>query len=223
MAWFPLLTIVFALFGFNFVHASSTSFKSASEFVSSEIDEEAAMQIAALFRENFQQLFSWDDPDLLRLLSRESTDSDAADAAQKLAKRVDGTAFANSAGPLYPFAQCVGCANEAKQSWVLEDFTIDFFLDRRGPMPEDLKDKCVFYTQRPNIVIKPSLSKPATQWACVSGLKTIWVRKQPNSAAICDYRANFDKHLWPYQSSEEQFPLFLFLHSCSLSRNVDFD
>lgn len=215
MARFPLLAIFFTFLGFNFVQAGFISSKNASEFISSEIDEEVAIQIANLFQENFQQPFSWDDPDLLKLLSRESTESDAADAAQKLAKRVSGTYFSKQTKPLLPFSQCVGCANAAKQNWVLEDFTLQFFISRRLMQPVDLVDKCVFYTQRPSIKIKPGLSEPATQWACSQGFKTIWVRQQPLSRAFCDYLANFNKHLWPYQSSKQKRPLFLFLQPYS--------
>lgn len=187
MASFPLLMIIFALLRFNFAHDAFVSSKNASEFVSSDIDEEAAMQIAALFRENFQQPFSWENPELLRLLTRELEGSDAKDATQKQSKRVSGTYFSQQTAPILNFPQCVGCANAAQRTWVLEDFTNQFFMDRRLIAPENLVDKCVFYTQRPSIDIVPGLSQPATVWACNQvpvQWKTIWVRIQFNSIFI---------------------------------------
>jgi len=206
MIFFQSLILLFVLIGFNFAPEVFVGAKNASEFVSSNIDDEAAIQIATLFQENFQKPFSWDDPELLRLLTRELEGSNSEEATEKLVKRVSGTYFSQQTEPLLNFEQCVGCADAARRTWVLEDFTSNFFLTRRIIAPEDLQDKCVFYTQRTSITL-PGLSKPATQWACNQvpiQWKTIWVSIQLNTKS---YQLTDFKHLWPSQpiARKEQF------------------
>lgn len=141
--FFLLLVSVCTLFSNN---ALGFTNHTTEVVVGRHMDTETATKITGLFQRNFDKDFSWDDPALSKLLSR--CDSDTCNGAGLL----DGTPFGlkiPEKGSLLPFSQCIGCADGAStEGWTIDKFTTKFFLDARIVPLSQLKDVCVFYSQR---------------------------------------------------------------------------
>ncbi len=80
-------------------------------------------------------------------------------------------------GPVWNKDNCVLCPEEdllkldAKK--LLEKLTVPKMKSYMRGKPEDLKNKCVFYTK--NEDRKAALASPATDWACLYSKYTAWV------------------------------------------------
>lgn len=129
------------------------------------------------FAANHAKPFSWEDPDLQKLLWAGRTKPESPADGGYIVKRQ--TDLATVYGPAIRLLSCLACAEGATSTdgiALLDLLTTPYLISQMLLTPDQLVDRCIFYSSVKNPPQEGlyNLSDRATAFACMYGFVTIW-------------------------------------------------
>ncbi len=170
----------------------SSSLAATDETASPPLTRDWVSGSSQVFGANHEKAFAWFDP-----LKHQALFGIAAPAPRRsghvVSKRANGPP---NTAPAIPNDNCLGCAQMGQgTTWDINFFTVDFFIEQALWKKGDAPSQCLFYSPaygadlatwtakgKSLSDLKPDggserLSAVATNYACQTGMKTIWVRR----------------------------------------------